>query len=99
MSTSGCMPVRKLDCHGSHFATGGKGGRDGTPALVMSHCCVLAPLHLALTTVAPLLESQQVAGALPTMPMAAAPGITVVVGDCCSNRRVGQSAPPLALHG
>ena len=64
----------------------------------MSHCCVFAPVHIALTTVAPLLESQQVAGALPTMPMAAAPGTTVAAADCSSDRRTLRKVPP-AFHG
>ena len=59
--------------------------QNNAPALVMSHCCVFAPLHLALTTVLPLLESQQVAGVLPTMPIAAAPETTVVAAS--SDRR------------
>ena len=63
----------------------------------MSHCCVLAPVHLALTTVLPLLESQQVAGALPTMPMAPAPGTTVVAAS--SDRRAPRTVPPALFHG
>ena len=68
------------------------------PAAVMSHCCVFAPLHLALTTVFPLLESQHVAGDLPTMPMAAAPGTTVVAGAASRDRRAPRTGPP-AFHG
>jgi len=99
-STSGCMihPCSKRWLSQLTTDTQERGGpRDDAPALVMSHCCVLAPVHVALTTVLPLLESQQVAGALPMMPMAAAPGTTVGAA-ASSDRRAPRAVPP-AFHG